>query len=409
MKSSVHHVVFVAPFFGPTMTRVLKALCEIEDTRVGVITNVPEERLPKGVKLAGHYAVDDALDPGQLKVAARAFQKEWGRVDRLIGYLEHMQLPLAIAREALGIDGIHSDVAHNFRDKNQMKRVLAKGGLPVARQALVDGMVTALRFVEDVGFPVIIKPVDGVGSKDTYRVRDEDELFAVLNQLTPSPSRPVQCEQFVTGEEHTCETVMLDGKAVWQSSTYYLPGPLHVLENPWMQYCVLLPKEQHQAHVKPFLPINERALQTLGLKNGFSHMEWFLRSDGTQTIGEVGARPAGVNIMAMNGFAHDVDVWAKWVRLEVKRTWDMPERRYASGCAFIRGHGPGRVVQGLDGLEATFASLRGHIVDHQLPTKGAPRSAHYEGDGWVIVRADTTEGCVDALKKVVTGIDVRYV
>jgi len=402
------NVVFVAPYFGPTMTRVLRALVDVPDTKVGVITQVPEDRLPKGLRIAGHYAVDDALDAGQLKVAARAFQKEWGRVDRLVGYLEHMQLPLAEAREALGIVGIHGDVARNFRDKNRMKRVLAAAGLPVAKQALVDGMVSALKFVEDVGFPVIIKPVDGVGSKDTYRVRDEDELFAVLNQLAPSPTRPVQCEQFVVGEEHTCETVLVEGKPVWQSSTYYLPGPLKVLENPWMQYCVLLPKEQHEAHVKPFLPVNAAALRALGLVTGFSHMEWFLRDDGVQTIGEVGARPAGVNIMAMNGFAHDVDVWAKWVELEVKGRFEMPARKYACGCAFIRGHGPGRVVRGLVGLEETFAKLKGHIVDHQLPTKGAPRSAHYEGDGWIIVRHETTEGAVEALRTVVTGIEVQY-
>ncbi|MFZ9888936.1 MAG: ATP-grasp domain-containing protein [Myxococcota bacterium] len=403
------NVVFVAPYFGPTMTRVLKALSEVGGTRVGVITQVPEERMPRGIAVAGHYAVDNALDAGQLKVATRAFQKEWGRVDRLIGYLEHMQQALADTREALGIEGMHSDVARRFRDKNVMKKTLAEHGLPVARQSLITGYTSAIEFVERVGFPIILKPTQGVGSKDTFRVGSDEELYAVLNRLLPTNDQPLQGEEFITGEEHTLETVMIEGEAVWQSSTYYLPGPLKVLENPWMQYCVLLPREQHEEHVRQFQATNASALKALGLKTGFSHMEWFLRSDGSHVVSEVGGRPAGVNIMAMNGFAHDVDVWAKWTRLEVHHEWEMPERRYACGCAFLRGHGPGRTLADIEGLESTLAALGDIVVDTQLPRVGQARSAHYEGEGWVLVRAPETQGVVEALKRVVTGIQLRYV
>lgn len=402
------NVVFVAPYFGPTMSRALRSLAAVEDTRVGVITTVPEERMPKGLSLAGHYAVDNALDAGQLTVATRAFQKEWGQVDRLIGYLEHLQVPLADTREALGIEGIHGAVARQFRDKHTMKQVLGKAGLPVARQSRVTGLQSVLRFVEEVGFPIILKPLDGVGSKDTFRVRDEDELFAVMNRLMPAPDRPVQCEEFVSGEEHTLEAVVIGGEVVWQSSTYYLPGPLKVLENPWMQYCVLLPREQNEEHVSSFRATNAKALKALGLVNGFSHMEWFMKPDKSFLIGEVGARPAGVNIMAMNGFAHDVDVWSKWTRLEVHHEWEMPERKYACGCAFLRGHGGGRTVADVSGLEEVLTELGDAVVDHQLPRVGQPRSAHYEGEGWVIVRAPETQTVVDALKRVVTGIQVTY-
>jgi hypothetical protein len=125
-------------------------------------------------------------------------------------------------------------------------------------------------------------------------------------------------------------------------------------------------------------------------------------------IGEVGARPAGVNIMAMNGYAHDVDVWAKWVRLEVHHQWEMPERKFACGCAFLRGHGPGRTVADVTGLKEVFAALGDTVVEDQLPKAGQPRSAHYEGDGWVLVRAPSTDGAVDALRKIVTGIQITY-
>jgi hypothetical protein len=66
--------------------------------------------------------------------------------------------------------------------------------------------------------------------------------------------------------------VFVRGAAAW-SSSYYVPGPPEVLENPWMQYCVLLPREQLQPHAEAFRPTNVAALRALGLETGFSHME----------------------------------------------------------------------------------------------------------------------------------------
>ena len=127
------HAVFVAPYFGASMTHCLRVMAALPDLKLGIVTCVPEAHVPKGVRLSGHYRIDNPMDPGQLTVAVRAFQKEWGRVDRLIGYLEQLQESLAAAREALGIPGIHRQVAHNFRDKNQMKKVLHQAGVPVAK------------------------------------------------------------------------------------------------------------------------------------------------------------------------------------------------------------------------------------------------------------------------------------
>lgn len=404
------NVVFVAPFFGPNMRHCLDVLTAMDDVKVGVVTHVPQAHVPQARgPLAGHYQVDDALDPAQLTEATKAFVREWGRVDRLVGFLEPLQEPLAVAREQAGVDGVHAEVARRFRDKNRMKEVLAAAGLPVARQARAAGLEDARALAREVGYPLVVKPLDGVGSKDTWRVSDEAELSAALERLMPSPSRPVQVEEFVRGDEHTLEAVVLDGEVVWQSSTYYLPGPLTVLENPWMQYCVLMPKEQHEPHVQRFLDVNARALRALGLLNGITHMEWFDRGpDRAPVIGEVGARPAGVNITDMTGFAHDVDFWGKWCELEVRRTFSMPPRRYACGSAFLRGQGPGRTIVAVEGLNEVLRDLGDVVVKGKLPKVGQPRAAHYEGEGNLIVRHETTQGCLEALRAIVSRTRIVY-
>ncbi len=404
------NVVFVAPYFGANIVQCALAMARLGGVRLGVISHEPAERVPAALRaaMAGHYQVDNSLEPRQLTAATRAFQKEWGRVDRLIGYMEEMQSPLAAARAALSIPGMRPKTARNFRDKNRMKEVLAAAGLPVARQVLVHGTDDALRLVQAVGYPIVLKPLAGFGAKDTQRVSNEEELMHALNRLQPSRHRPVQGEEFVRGDEYTLETISVGGRAVWQSSTYYLPGPLQVVENPWMQYCVLLPREQHPPHVAKFAPLAARALQALGMQTGLSHMEWFRRPDGSMVISEVAARPPGVNIMTLIGLAHGVDMWATWARLMVHETFAMPARQWACGSAFFRGHGAGQTVVAVEGFAEALADLGAMVVEAQLPRVGMPRSSKYEGEGWAVVRHETTDGALAAMKHLITRTSIQY-
>lgn len=401
------HIVVVAPYFGANMVHALRAFANLEHTKLGVISQEPVEHLPVDLraKLGGHYKVADAQDAGQLAQAGRAFIKEWGRVDKLIGYLEQLQVPLAEARDLLDLPGMRAAVARNFRDKNRMKQVLGQANLPVARQQLISCYDDVVAFIARVGFPIILKPIDGLGSRGTYRVEDQQSLSTALNKLMPSSSKPIQAEEFVRGEEHSFETVFVEGQPVWSSSTYYLPGPLQVMEHEWMQYCVLLPREEEPDHVKRFKPYNFAALKALGLEHGISHMEWFNRPQGG-VISEVGARPPGANIMPLNSAAYEVDMWAKWARLEVHHEWEMPERKYAVATAFLRGQGRGDVIRAVEGVEAAQSMVKGMVWAHKLPTVGQLHSSHYEGDGWVILRHPDTQRVVEALRAVVTTIKV---
>jgi len=400
----VLNVLFIAPYFAGNTLYCMKLLAALPDVRLGIVTHEPASRLPD--RRIRHFKVSDCLDADQLIVAGRAFQKEWGRVDRLIGFMEQMQLPNAVAREALGIAGMKAVAARRFRDKNEMKSTLRAAGLPVARQRLLRSAEDALSFIGEVGYPIVVKPLAGLGSKATMRVSSEEELYAALGLLLPTPASPVQAEEFVQGSEHTFEAVTIGGQPVWHSTSYYLPGPLQVIENPWMQYCVLLPREQLPAHARPFHPLNTAALAALGMKTGLSHMEWFIRPDGSPVISEVGARPPGVQLMPMMGYAHGVDMYDKWIRLMVYGTFEMPPRQHAVGCAFFRAQGRGNVIKSVRGVEAARAQVGGALIEARFPRVGQPRSEHYEGEGWAIVRHPETRGVVDALRTLITTVQV---
>jgi biotin carboxylase len=391
------------------MRHCVRCFVDLPDTKVAVLSQEPAERAPAQLRerLAGYERIGDPAQHENIVAGARAIGSEWGRIDRLEGYLEMLQVPIAEARDALQIDGMRAEVARNFRDKNRMKDVLRKAGVPVARQALVQTADDARAFVQQVGYPIVLKPLAGFGARNTQRVVDEPSLATALNALLPSAASPAQAEEFVRGEEHTFEAVVIDGRVVWSSSTAYIPSPLQVLENPWMQYALILPRELHPAHVQAFAPVNAKALAALGVQHGLSHMEWFLREDGSPVVSEVGARPPGANIMPLLAAAHGADPWAAWAHLLVNREWRFPERRFAAGTIFLRAKGGGDVVRSVQGVDAMKARLGPALVDMKLPRPGQPRSQHYEGDGWVLVHHPETKGVVQALRTVLENVTVQ--
>lgn len=403
------HTILIAPYFGENMRHCLRCFAELPDCKLGVLSQEPEDRLPSEVrgKVAAYHRIGDPATASHIIDGARAIQAQWGRIDRLEGYLEMLQVPIAEARDALDIDGMRTEAAKNFRDKNRMKDVLRAAGVPVARQALVRSAEDARAFVQEVGYPIVLKPIAGLGARNTQRAHDETSLSSALNALLPSDNNPAQAEEFVRGEEHTFETVTIGGRTVWSSSTEYVPSPLKVLENQWMQYTLIMPREMDPPHVRAFADINSRALQALGMQNGLSHMEWFLREDGSMVVSEVGARPPGANIMPMLAAAHGADAWAAWAQLMVHRTWHMPERRYTAGSVFLRAMGGADVVRGVEGIDRLRHLLGPALADLKAPQPGQPRSSHYEGDGWVIVRHPETKGVVAAMRTVLETVRVQ--
>ena len=335
---------FVAPYLLDTTTRFVEAAARLPGVRLALITCEPQDRLPPQLRphLAGHWRIDDPLDPGQIAAAVQGLSRQLGPVERLLAVLEQLQVPLAQVREHLGIAGMDPVTANNFRDKAQMKTVLRAAGVPCARHKLAVGAADALEFAERVGFPLVVKPPAGAGAKSTFRLDDAADLRAWLDTVPPTPDRPAQMEEFLTGDEGSYDSVMVDGQVVWDSVSNYLPTPLEVLRNPWMQWVVLLPRDIGGPEYAGIRQVAPQALKALGLTTGLTHMEWFRRPDGSVAVSEVGARPPGAQITSMLCYVHDFDLYTAWAG----SWWTAPStRRNGSGprarstCA---GRAPGR-------------------------------------------------------------------
>lgn len=402
------HVVFVAPFFMETTLRFIDEAAGLEGIELSLVSQDPASKLPASLaaKLSAHWRIDDGLDPTQIAGAIDRLSARLGAASRILATLEQLQVPVAQVREHLGIGGLSVEAARNFRDKARMKEVLRAAGVPCARHALVGTASAAHAFLEQVGFPVVVKPPAGAGGKATFRLDNAGDLATYLERYRPQPQSPTLFEEFMTGSEHSFESVLLDGQPRWFSCSRYMPSPLQVLEHPWMQWCVLLPRNIDVPAYEDIKDTVHRALAALGMRTGLSHTEWFRRPDGGVAISEIGARPPGAQFMTLLSYAHDLNFYRAWARLMVFDEFHPPRRDYAVGAAYVRGqgHGPVRAVHGLGEAQKRFGPL---VVEAKLPRAGQSASDSYEGDGYVIMRHRDTAVIEDALEQVVQIVQVE--
>ncbi len=401
-------VTFVAPFFAETTLRFIAAIAGLDGVRASVISQDPVERMPAELRhtLADFVRVPDALDVGALSAGVEELRGRGQRVDLLLGTFEELQVPLAVVRERLGLPGMTPQASENFRDKARMKDVLRAHGLPCARHGLAHSVDEARAFVEEIGFPLIAKPPAGSGARGTFRIADAGELERCLTQMSPSPEQPTLIEEFVVGSEHSFDSIAIDGEVVWHSINHYFPSPLEVVRSPWIQWCVLLPREGDDPRYAPIRGVAGPALRALGMRTGMSHMEWFRRPDGSVAISEVGARPPGARFMNLISWAHDFDAFKAWAETMVFGRFEPRARPYAAGAAYLRGQGEGRVAA-IRGLAEVAAELDPLVVEAQIPGAGQSPSGSYEGEGFIIVRHPDTAVVKDALWKIITRVRVE--
>ncbi len=402
----MHNVIFTAPILNINAIPTIGAITSVPDTQVYLISQDQESLLPGELRsaLAGFVKVEDALSEEQLLTAAKQIQQEAGKIHRMFAANEQVQVPVAIVREKLEIKGMSSDVMRNFRDKPRMKEVLMANNIPCARFKEVSNNEDAWNFVKSIGYPLIIKPPEGAGAEFTYKAVDDTMMQQILDHHKPD-RQPLLLEEFMSGDEFSFDSFTVKGKTVWHSLTKYLPGPLEVKQNQWIQWRVVLPREVDDPEYDDIRSVAFNALKALGAKTGISHMEWFRRHNGTVAISEVGMRPPGAQITTLMSRAHEFDCMGSWAKLMITGKFTPPQRKYAAGCAYLRGQGTG-VVRHIAGFGQILNDLGNLITDFRLPEHGQKPTGSYEGEGFVIVRHPETEVVEQALLHVVSNVRV---
>ena len=369
------------------MRQYVRGLAEV-GARIYGVGDMPRSALPQD---SARYLFAYLQVPNLLNEAAVLEEtSKWLRgrhLDRVLANWEPLVMLAARMRERWDIPGMRPDVARGFRDKELMKQRIAEAGLRVPRSARCGTVSEVRAAAEAIGYPLIVKPIAGAGSADTYRVDDSGRLEAVLKAVGHVPV--VSVEEFIDGREFTHDTVCIEGRPVYENVAEYLPRPLIARSNESLSPVIITVRDLAQAHLTPGLELGRKVLDALRMHDGFTHMEWFLTESGEAVFGEIGARPGGAHLVDQMNYTSDIDLFREWARSVCWHSFEAStDRHYNTAIIFKRARGQGRIRR-IEGLESFKAEAGPAVVAEQLLPLGAMRRNWKQtlvSDGFVIVR-----------------------
>jgi len=385
---STRRIVFVCHTAAGESLRSARAIAKLSDVELLGISQGPTS----GELFEEMRFVSDVHDAEQLIEAAKAY----GGLNKIVTAQETLLLPVAEANEALGLAAMSSETVKRTLDKSQLKARLKRAGIKTPRDQIVTTGGEAQRFANEVGFPIVIKPLRGSGALTTFRIRNEQQLAQVLQLAQP----PVIAEAFVPGQELCFDTITIDNEPQFYTLCEYNPPILYALEDPQTQWRCVMSREIDDKY-REFIAQGLAAVRALQVGNAMTHMEGFANGGFIDAT----LRPAGARIAPMFGFACDVDPYSVWARVAVDGCFDGPlERKYAVGTIFLRGTGSG-VIEEVKGVDSVCENL---IVEAHWPKLGARKSSTYTGDGYVTIRHTDESVVQEALSAIERTIKIRY-
>jgi len=400
-------VAFLSPSYPPEMQQYTRGLAEVGATVYG-IGDAPAGSLPPALRahLDDYLHVPRILDEDDVVARALAWLRGRG-VERVLANWEVLVLTAARLRASLGVPGMSVDRVLGFRDKKLMKDRVAAANLRVPRSLRIRTASEARAAAEQIGFPMIIKPISGAGSADTHRVDDAAALEAALASMRHVEE--ASCEEFIDGEEFTFDTICIGGKPAYRNVAQYLPPPLIARTEEWVSPVITTVRDMDQAKLAAGVKLGLGVLDALGMGDGFTHMEWFRKRDGEVVFGEIGCRPAGAHLVDQMNYTSDIDLFREWARVSCWGTFEAPTaRKYNAAIIFKRAKGQGRITR-ITGLVEFMREHGEHVVEEKLLRPGTPRRNWRNtllSDGHILLRHPDWKTANDMAAEAASEIDL---
>ena len=400
------NIVMISPGYPAEMAFFTRALAAVGATVIGV-GDQPPSALPVAARDAlAHYEHVTLTDEGAMLGALHGLARHVS-IDQVECLWEPYMILAARIRESFGVPGMTVEQTVPFRDKERMKQAIDAAGIRTPWHVSATTVADVWEAAEQVGYPLIVKPIAGAGSADTYRVDSAEELGDVLPLLRHVPE--VSVEEFIDGEEFTYDTVCAGGSILFENVMWYRPRPLQMKMHEWISPASITLRDLTVSDLQGGRQMGAEVLAALDFRSGFTHMEWYRKSDGEAVFGEIGGRPPGARAVDLMNYATDGDMYVAWAEAVVHGQLSQPlERRYNSGCVFKRAKGVGRITH-VEGLDTLLAEYGEHVVLVDLLPVGAQRRdwrATLISDGMIMVRHPELQPVIDMTERFATDLNM---
>jgi len=310
------NVVFISPNFPTNYWQFCK---ELKNNGMNVlgIGDQPYDELNPDLKnsLNEYYKVGSLENYDEVYRAVAFFIHKYGRIDWLESNNEYWLEKDAQLRTDFHItSGFQVEDMPRIKYKSKMKEYYQKVGIVTARYHLVDDIEGCREFLAKVGYPVVVKPDNGVGAAATYKLKSDEDLVNFMD--TKPEGVPYIMEEFVNAEVNSYDAIIdSKGEPIFETGNVTPNSVMDIVNNNDNSiYYILkdLPEDTRAA--------GRAAVKSFGVKNRFIHFEFFRLTQDQEGLGkkgdvmalEVNMRPCGGFTPDMINFAHSTNVYKIW-------------------------------------------------------------------------------------------------
>ena len=184
------NVIFISPNFPANYWLFCREL-RANGMNVLGIGDERYERLSPGLRenLTEYYKVDNLENYDSVYRAVAFLIFKHGPIDWLESNNEYWLERDARLRTAFHItSGFQEADMPAIKLKSQMKEYYRRAGIPTARWHIVEGPEDCREFIARVGYPVVVKPDNGVGASDTHALKSDGDLDRFFEKRDPKVS-----------------------------------------------------------------------------------------------------------------------------------------------------------------------------------------------------------------------------
>lgn len=309
------NVIFISPNFPTNYWQFCRELKKNGMNVLG-IGDQPYDELTQNLKdsLNEYYKVSNLENDDEVYRGIAFLTYKHGRIDWLESNNEYWLERDAKFRTDFHItSGFQEEDIPRIKYKSKMKEYYQKAGIPVARYHLVDDEEGCGAFIREVGYPVIVKPDNGVGAAHTYKLTDKEELLRFLQEKEADVSYIM--EEFIDAEVNSYDAIIdSQGNPLFETGNVTPNSIMDIVnhEDNSIYYIVKnLPADVQKA--------GRAAVKSFGVKSRFVHFEFFrllkdqhIGKKGDVVALEVNMRPCGGFTPDMINYAHNTDVYKIW-------------------------------------------------------------------------------------------------
>ncbi len=332
------NIIFMSPNFPTNYWMFCR---ELKNNGMNVlgIGEQPYDELKPELKdsLNEYYKVGSLENYDEVYRAVAFFTFKYGRIDWLESNNEYWLEQDARLRTDFNIcSGFKNEDMPRIKYKSKMKEYYSKVGIPVARYYLVESLEGSRKFIEEVGYPVVVKPDNGVGAAATYKLKCDEDLVNFINTM---PSNvPYIMEEFVTAEVNSYDAIIDDnGEPIFETGNVTPNSVMDIVnDNDNSIYYIVkdLPEDTRKA--------GRATVKSFGVKSRFVHFEFFRLTKDHEGLGkngdvialEVNMRPCGGFTPDMINFAHSTNVYKIWADMIAYGSSMAPVGEH-NFCAFV--------------------------------------------------------------------------